>query len=37
MDLYPADQWTPAAAGAMLKSEIKRWGEVVRANNITMQ
>jgi tripartite-type tricarboxylate transporter receptor subunit TctC len=36
MDLYPADQWTPAAASAMLKSEIKRWGDVVRANHIQM-
>jgi tripartite-type tricarboxylate transporter receptor subunit TctC len=36
MDLYPADQWTPAAASAMLKSEIKRWGDVVRANHIQL-
>jgi tripartite-type tricarboxylate transporter receptor subunit TctC len=36
MDLYPADQWTPTAASAMLKSEIKRWGDVVRANHIQM-
>ena len=36
MDLYPADQWTPAAASAMLKSEINRWGDVVRANHIQM-
>jgi tripartite-type tricarboxylate transporter receptor subunit TctC len=36
MELYPADQWTPAAASAMLKSEIKRWGDVVRANHIQM-
>ena len=33
----PADQWTPEAAAAMLKSEIKRWGDVVRANNIAVQ
>ena len=37
MDLYPADQETPEIATAMLKSEIKRWGDVIRANNITAQ
>jgi tripartite-type tricarboxylate transporter receptor subunit TctC len=37
MDLYPADQETPEIATAMLKSEIKRWGEVIRANKITAQ
>ena len=37
MDLYPADQETPETATAMLKSEIKRWGDVIRANNITAQ
>ena len=37
MDLYPPDQETPEIAGAMLNSEIKRWGEVIRANNITVQ
>lgn len=31
---YPKDQRTPQAAQALLRSEIKRWGEVVRANNI---
>jgi tripartite-type tricarboxylate transporter receptor subunit TctC len=31
---YPADQETPEAAAALLKSEIKLWGEVVRANHI---
>ncbi len=36
MDLYPADQWTPAAASAMLKSEIKRWGDVVLTNHIQL-
>ena len=30
MDEYPADKETPEAAAALLKSEIKRWGEVVR-------
>ena len=34
MDLYPADQETPEIATTMLKSEIKRWGEVARAANI---
>ena len=37
MDLYPADQETPEIAAAMLNSEIKRWGDVIRANNITVQ
>lgn len=31
---YPKDKRTPAAARAMLKSEIARWGQVVRDNNI---
>ena len=35
MDLFPAAQETPEAAGALLKSEIKLWGDVIRANNIT--
>ena len=37
MELYPAIGQTPEAATAMLKSEIKRWGDVIRANNITAQ
>jgi tripartite-type tricarboxylate transporter receptor subunit TctC len=37
MDMFPADQWTPEAAGALLKSEIKLWGDVIRDNNITAQ
>ena len=37
MDLYPADQETPEIATTMLKSEIKRWGDVIRANKITAQ
>jgi len=37
MDLYPAGQETPEIATAMLKSEIKRWGDVIRANKITAQ
>jgi tripartite-type tricarboxylate transporter receptor subunit TctC len=31
---YPKDQRTTAAARAMLKSEITRWGQVIRDNNI---
>ena len=34
MDFYPVDQETPEIATAMLKSEIKRWGDVVRSNHI---
>jgi tripartite-type tricarboxylate transporter receptor subunit TctC len=37
MDLFPADQETPEAAGALLNSEIKLWGDVIRANNIAAQ
>src|SRR5262249_48962508 len=35
MDLYPADEMTPEAAGALLRREIKLWGDVIRANHIT--
>jgi putative tricarboxylic transport membrane protein len=31
---FPPDQRSPAAAEAFLKSEIARWGEVIRDNNI---
>jgi len=34
MDLYPADEQTPEAAAALLKSEIKLWGDVITANHI---
>ena len=37
MDLFPPDQETPEAAGALLKRELKLWGEVIRANNISAQ
>ena len=37
MDLYPQSDETPEAAGALLKSEIKLWGDVVRANHIAAQ
>jgi tripartite-type tricarboxylate transporter receptor subunit TctC len=31
---YPKDQRSPAAGRAILKSEIARWGKVIRDNNI---
>jgi hypothetical protein len=31
---YPKDQRSPAAARAILKSEIARWGQVIRDNDI---
>jgi tripartite-type tricarboxylate transporter receptor subunit TctC len=34
MDLYPANEETPEAAAALLKSEIKLWGDVISANHI---
>jgi tripartite-type tricarboxylate transporter receptor subunit TctC len=34
MDEYPPDEETPEAASALLKREIKRWGDVIRANKI---
>ncbi len=37
MDLFPADQGTPEAASALLKREIKLWGDVIRANHIAAQ
>jgi tripartite-type tricarboxylate transporter receptor subunit TctC len=37
MDEYPADELTPEAAAALLKNEIKLWGEVVRDNHIAAQ
>jgi tripartite-type tricarboxylate transporter receptor subunit TctC len=36
MSVFPADQQTPDAATALWLSETKRWGEVIRANNITV-
>jgi putative tricarboxylic transport membrane protein len=37
MDEYPADEETPEAAAALLKSEIALWGEVIRDNHIIGQ
>jgi tripartite-type tricarboxylate transporter receptor subunit TctC len=37
MDLYSADEETPEAAAALLKSEIKLWGDVITANHISAQ
>jgi tripartite-type tricarboxylate transporter receptor subunit TctC len=37
MTTYPAARQTPDAAIATLKSEIKRWGDVIRANKIEVQ
>ena len=37
MDPFPPGQETPEAAGALLNSEIKLWGDVIRANKITAQ
>jgi len=37
MDLYPEDEETPEAASALLKREIKLWGDVIRANHIATQ
>ena len=37
MELYPAAEQTPEVATALLKSEITRWGDVIRANKIEVQ
>jgi tripartite-type tricarboxylate transporter receptor subunit TctC len=37
MDLFPDGQETPEAASALLKREIKLWGDVIRANKIAAQ
>ena len=37
MDRYPAEEMTPEAAAALLKSEIGLWGDVIRTNNISTQ
>ena len=37
MELFPPGQQTPEAASALLKSELKLWGDVIRTNNIQGQ
>jgi len=37
MDLYPQDEESPQAAQALLKNEVKLWGDVIRANHIAAQ
>jgi tripartite-type tricarboxylate transporter receptor subunit TctC len=37
MDLYPQDEESPQAAQALLKREVKLWGDVIRANHIAAQ
>jgi tripartite-type tricarboxylate transporter receptor subunit TctC len=37
MEAFPDAEMTPEAAGALLKSEIPLWGEVIRTNNISTQ
>ena len=36
MDLFPPERETPEAAAALLKSELKLWGDVIRTNNIAV-
>jgi len=37
VSVFPADQRSPAAASALLQSEITRWGEVIRNNDIHLE
>jgi tripartite-type tricarboxylate transporter receptor subunit TctC len=37
MDVFPPDLQTRQAASALLRSEIRLWGDVIRANNISAQ
>src|ERR1700751_378095 len=37
VSVFPSDQRSPAAASALLHSEIARWGKVIRDNNIHIQ
>jgi tripartite-type tricarboxylate transporter receptor subunit TctC len=37
MDLYPQDEESPETAQALLKREVKLWGDVIRANHIAAQ
>jgi putative tricarboxylic transport membrane protein len=36
MDPFPPEEGTPEAANALLKREIKLWGDVIRANHIAL-
>jgi hypothetical protein len=36
MDPFPPEEETPEAASALLKREIKLWGDVIRANHIAV-
>jgi tripartite-type tricarboxylate transporter receptor subunit TctC len=35
MDAYPENEQSPEAAAALLKSELKLWGDVIHTNNIS--
>ena len=37
VSVFPPDQRSPAAASALLKSEIVRWSQVIRDNNIHIE
>jgi tripartite-type tricarboxylate transporter receptor subunit TctC len=37
MEAFPPDLQTPEAAAALLKREIKLWGDVITTNSITAQ
>jgi len=37
VSVFPSDQRSSAAASALLRSEIARWGQVIRDNNIHVQ
>ncbi len=37
VSVFPSDQRSPAAASSLLHSEIARWGQVIRDNNIHIQ
>jgi tripartite-type tricarboxylate transporter receptor subunit TctC len=37
VSVFPSDQRSPAAASGLLHSEIVRWGQVIRDNNIHIQ
>jgi tripartite-type tricarboxylate transporter receptor subunit TctC len=34
--MFSPDRQSPETAAAMLRNEIKRWGDVIRANNVEM-